>query len=235
MAPRKVPLITGEHYHIFTRSTMSAHIFQDTYDILIAEKCLRYYTRIESYPKFSYWLQNQNTIPLEYSNLLVLIEAYCIMPTHIHFLLKQVQDKGIELYMQKFLTSYSHYYNKKHHQFGSIFGGRFKATHIGTEEQFMHVSRYIHLNPTSAGIVKNPTDYPYTSLSIYLGGVPNLPIDPTYVLASFNSPANYLNFVNSRKDYQRKLQYLKSLLIDYDEDEPGSSLEITDPGSETKI
>ena len=230
MAKRKVPLVTGEHYHVISRSTMQTPIFQANSDLDIALKCLKYYAREDSFPKFSYWLHNQAKIPLDYSHLLVSIEAFCIMPTHIHLLLKQLSDKGIETYMQRLLTSYSHYYNKKHQQSGSIFAGRFRAVHIETEDQFMHVSRYIHLNPSSAGIVKDPLDYPYSSLNEYQKDIAIPPIDPSYVLDCFSSKESYLQFVLSRKDYQRKLQLIKYALIDYDE--PGSSSDYSEPGSE---
>lgn len=228
MPQRKVALVTGEHYHVISRSSLKRPIFTGN-DAVIAESCLKFYTRTESYPKFSYYLHTKDRPQLDYSARLVTIEAYCIMPTHFHLLLKQEVDSGIKTYLQRSLVSYSHYYNKKHREIGPLFSGRFKAVHIETEEQFMYVSRYIHLNPSSAGIVEDPQDYPYSSLNEYRKDIANLPIDPSYVLDCFSSKESYLQFVLSRKDYQRKLQYLKSQLLDYDD--PGSSLDDTEPGS----
>ena len=225
MPLRKTLLITGEHYHVFSRSSQKREIFLGI-DADIFQICLKFYTRTNLYPKFSYYLKHQKEFPLTYLDRLVTIEAYCIMPTPFHLLLKQEVDGGITDYLQRSLVSYSHYYNQKHQEIGPVFAGRFKAVQIETEEQFMHVSRYIHLNPTSVGLVGDPRSYPYSSIQDYQKISPDLPVDPSQVLGCFASKESYLKFVLSRKDYQRKLEYIKHTLIDYEYEsyEPGSKL-----------
>lgn len=230
MPARKIPLVTGEHYHIISRATAGAPVFSEVADARTFVDCLKYYSQINPSFKFSYFHKNPNPEDTKYDKLLVTIESYCIMPTHIHFLLKQNEDDGISMYMQRLLVSFSHYFNKKHRRIGQVLISPFKSVHIETEEQFMHVSRYIHLNPSSAGIVEDPLDYPYSSLYQYKSGQASGPVDPTFVLGCFSSKESYLRFVYSRKDYQRKLQYIKTSLLDYDD--PGSSLDYSDPGSE---
>ena len=54
------------------------------------------------------------------------------------------------------------------------FTGQFKAVLIETDEQLLHVSRYIHLNPATSYIVKDFVsllNYPWSSLPEYIGKV----------------------------------------------------------------
>lgn len=69
------------------------------------------------------------------------------MPNHFHFLIEQTADKGIASHMQRFINSYAHYVNIKYKRVGPLFQGLFKGVLIESDEQFLHVSRYIHLNP----------------------------------------------------------------------------------------
>lgn len=110
--------------------------------------------------------------------LLVEILAFCLMPNHYHLILKQKKDKGIVDFMRKIGTGYSMYFNQKNERVGSLFQNRFKATVVDTDQYFLQLSRYIHLNPI--GIItdqENPTwptkykflkQYRWSSLPDYL-------------------------------------------------------------------
>ena len=105
-------------------------------------------------------------------NFLAEIVAYCFMPNHFHFLLKQKANDGISKFIANFTNSYGRYFNSKNKRNGPLFQNRFRATRIETEQQLLHVSRYIHLNPYSAYLVKNLKElevYPYSSLPEYIG------------------------------------------------------------------
>jgi putative transposase len=69
------------------------------------------------------------------------------MPNHFHLLLRERIDSGISLFMQKLLTAYSSYFNKRHGRTGGLFEGPFLATHVGTDEYLKYLFAYIHLNP----------------------------------------------------------------------------------------
>ncbi|MDP1614709.1 MAG: transposase, partial [Methylococcales bacterium] len=47
-------------------------------------------------------------------DFIVNILAFCLMPNHIHFLLKQLQEGGISKFMQKMGTGYANYFNNKY-------------------------------------------------------------------------------------------------------------------------
>ena len=80
-------------------------------------------------------------------DLLVEIHCFCLMPTHYHLILRQIQDEGIYRFMHKLGTAYAMYFNLKYKRRGVLFEGRYKAKPIETDEYMIHLSRYIHLNP----------------------------------------------------------------------------------------
>jgi putative transposase len=73
-------------------------------------------------------------------------------------------EKGIK----NFFISYAKAINKKYSRVGSLFQGRYKISEIDTESYFTTVITYIHQNPLAAGLVKNITDYKYSSYNAYL-------------------------------------------------------------------
>jgi len=102
------------------------------------------------------------------SDLFVKIISYCIMPTHYHLLLEQVKDGGTEKFISKILNSYAKYFNLRHKRSGPLWSSRFKSVGVDDNEQLLHLTRYIHLNPTSAGYVSMPEDWQYSSYVEYI-------------------------------------------------------------------
>ena len=78
---------------------------------------------------------------------LVEIFAYCMMPNHFHLVVRQKEENGIATFMKKLTTAYSMYFNTKYEHSGTLFQGRFKSRHIGTEAYFRYIFAYVHLNP----------------------------------------------------------------------------------------
>lgn len=89
------------------------------------------------------------------------IGAYCLMPNHFHLLIREKIEGGLSLFMKKLLTSYSMYFNLKHHRTGALFEGRFKATHVAEDDYLNYLFAYIHLNPVK---IINP-GWPKTDLT----------------------------------------------------------------------
>lgn len=78
---------------------------------------------------------------------LVDIAAYCLMPNHFHLLIQEIEEGGISKFMQKLTTGYTMYFNKKNDRNGSLFQGKFKATHVADDRYLRYLISYIHLNP----------------------------------------------------------------------------------------
>lgn len=77
---------------------------------------------------------------------LVSVVAYCLNPNHFHLILKQVEKDGMSKYMKRLAGGYSRYFNEKEKRSGALFQGPYKAVHISTNEQLLHVSAYVNLN-----------------------------------------------------------------------------------------
>jgi len=219
MPGREIPLVTGEIYHIINRGLTAQTIFS----------CPRHYQR--SFELMLYY-QNQNP-PLRYSyfsaltssvkeeklnqlrnnkEILVEIFAYCFMPNHFHFLLKQMVDNGISNFLSKFSNSYTRYFNTKHKRIGPLFQGKFKSVLVSNEQQLIHLSRYIHLNPYSSGIVKslkNLSQYTYSSFPEYLGLTNNSICQKDMILDYFKKKNSYHDFVFDQAVIQRELDIIK--------------------------
>ena len=59
--------------------------------------------------------------------------AYCLMPNHFHFLIRQTTDRGIAEFMQSLVLKYVMYFNKKYKRVGSLFQSRYKTVLINWE------------------------------------------------------------------------------------------------------
>ena len=136
------------------------------------------------------------------------------MPTHFHFILRQMEEEGIRIFLQRLINSYAHYFNLKKNRRGPLFESAFQAVRVETEEQLLHLSRYIHLNPTTAYLVEHPKDYLFSSYRVYLEEEKNDLINPEAVISYFSSPKRYEKFVLAQKKYQCELNKIKHLLLE---------------------
>lgn len=214
MAVRKTILATGEIYHVFNHSVAGIPIFKGAREGNIFLEAMKFYLQPDPPTRFSIYRTSRNVFPIKLTSPIVTIICFCIMPNHFHLMLRQEKDDGIRQFMHRISNSFAHYYAIRNKQRGHIFEGNFKAVRVETEEQLLHLSRYIHLNPVTAYLVNKPEDYPYSSYRVYLGEESSEIVDPTVVLSHFSSREKYREFVMLQKDYQRKLQEIKHLLLE---------------------
>lgn len=212
MPRRKTYFSTGEFYHLFNRSLFRKPIFTQKRDLDIFMQQLQYYVQEKPPIKFSYYRQKPQRYNLDDKRLVAII-SYCLMPTHFHMAVRQEKERGIQIFMQRLLNSFSHFYQIRHKSSGPLFESSFKSVHIETEGQLMHISRYHHLNPVTAHLVENPDDYIYSSYQHYQSESCPLWLDPSYVLANFLNIKSYNKYVTDRKDYQRELESIKHLIF----------------------
>ncbi len=184
---RKKALSEGETYHIYNRGAHKQRIFTNESD----------------YSRFMLLLHLANSkAPVHLSNLLkqyqgrsfieifeneeinerlVDILAYSLMPNHFHLVVRQRGENGIATFMKKLATGYSMYFNTKYEHSGTLFQGRFKSSHIDSEEYFRYIFAYVHLNPLDIfqsnwktdslkdkkGVRKFLASYPHSSFPDY--------------------------------------------------------------------
>ena len=151
MANRNHTLVTGEYYHIYNRGNSKQNIFLDTQDYVIFQQFL-YLMNMEK--RITSREVGQSAYSYERDETLVSIGAYCLMPNHIHILLKQEQENGTSKFMQKLSTAYAMYFNKKYTRTGGLFEGAFKSKWVNEDIYLKYLYSYIHLNPTK---LQNPS------------------------------------------------------------------------------
>ncbi len=213
MPYRIIPFVNGEFYHIYNRGLEKKDIFTNQRDYTQFIKTLFYYQIQNPKPKFSTYRQSK-TFKIDPSKKIVDIVCFCLMPNHFHLLIKQLQDGGISEFMRRFIHSYTKYRNVKYNRKGPVFQGIFKAVLIETEEQLLHISRYIHLNPLVSSLVKDLNLFPWSSYKTYIGLENNPAIAKEEVLNFFPTPEAYQKFVLDQTDYGIKLELIKHAVID---------------------
>lgn len=210
---RKVPLITDEIYHVFNRGVNKGEIFFSESDYRRFLRAAVHYKTKDT--KFSYERLLNDPVSLRPLGLpKVQVLAYCLMPNHFHFLLKQLVDGGVTSYFRHLANSYSHYVGVKHKRVGPLFQGRFKNVLIQSQEQLIHTSRYIHLNPLIIDLVVDLRNYPWSSYPAYIQNFKDELVESAIVLQDFKTKADYERFVLDQEDYARTLEEIKHLLVD---------------------
>lgn len=135
------------------------------------------------------------------------------MPNHFHIIVKQQQDKGIYELLSKLSNSYTKYFNTKYNRVGPLFQGEFKAVEVETDEQLVHLSRYIHLNPVAASLVGKIEDYPWSSYLEYTNDTDSI-CSIQDVLAFFKGRSFYQKFVEDQISYAKQLNLEKRQFLD---------------------
>jgi len=179
MTNRNHVLTTGEYYHIYNRGNSKQNIFLDTQDYIIFQQLL-YLMNMER--RIALRDVTGSVYSYERTTPLVSIGAYCLMPNHVHILVKQIGNGGISKYTQKLFTAYAMYFNKKYIRSGGLFEGVFKSKHVTNDLYLQYLFAYIHLNPIKIHNVSwkedikrgkkvNPNHallYPFSSILDYL-------------------------------------------------------------------
>lgn len=219
---RKVVFRNDEIYHVFNRGLDRRSIFTDKNEFERVQKLIKFYKHKDIPIRFS----QVNHQPIEIkermlknlykSERIIDILAHCIMPNHFHFLLKQTDDKGISTFIANIANAYTKYFNTKHKRSGNLLEGVFKAVHIETEEQLIHVSRYIHLNPVASSIIPDGEleNYQWSSYPEYLSLSKEEISQKELILSMFKSVRDYREFVNDQIDYAKQLDAIKHLILE---------------------
>lgn len=148
-------------YHIILRGINRQNVFEDDKDRQRLIQTLAHYKDI-----------------CEYS-----IYAYCLMDNHFHLSLK-VGKEPLEQIMRRICGSYVFWYNQKYQRIGNLFQDRFKSEPIEDDKYFLTVLRYIHQNPIKANLVKDISEYQWSSYNDYIFNKGF--IDREFVLRIFN-------------------------------------------------
>ncbi|MDP2637992.1 MAG: transposase [Candidatus Levybacteria bacterium] len=144
--------------------------------------------------------------------------AYCLMPNHFHFFIKQKESRSIDNFMRSLGTRYTTFFNKKYKRVGSLYQGVYKAVLITSEPQFLHLSRYIHKQALASQgeslqswREKQPCSYPE-----YLGLRKTEWIHPEEILSYFDKTIPNLSY-QAFIGHNDESQILQKLTLEEDD------------------
>lgn len=186
MGYRRVPFAVDEYYHCYNRGVDKRVVFGRKKEYQRFQELL--YLANDTRPIQRSFLENyvhEEIFSLPRLQPIVAIGAYCLMPNHIHILIREIIDGGISRFMHKVGTGYTMYFNIAHQRVGNLFVKPFRSKHVDSDVYLQHVGNYIHLNPAElseagwkTGVVKNMRalevamrEYPYSGFADYNGAI----------------------------------------------------------------
>ena len=91
--------------------------------------------------------------------------AFCLMPNHIHLLIRQLNASGVASFLHSQHTRYAMYFNRKYKREGVLFEAKYKSKLVSTDKYLVYVSKYIHANPSR--LCTKVEDYLWSSMTYY--------------------------------------------------------------------
>jgi putative transposase len=180
MARRPRVHYPGGLYHVIARGNRGLKVFRRDQDYRLYLKFLEEYKKRYNF----------------------LLYAYVLMPTHVHFLI-EVGGVPLSKVMQSLQFRYTRNYNLRYQSWGHLFQGRYKAILCEKDSYLLELSAYIHLNPVRANLVKDPSEYPWSSYREYLKGGSVGLVNGSLVLSQFSNVKgrairDYVRFVKGQ-------------------------------------
>ncbi len=161
---RHCPLENQSVHHIYNKSIYRYELFTCKEEYQRMLELIQFYKYDGHSKPFSQFIRGKTILTPGVGKVtLVNVIAYCIMSTHVHFILQQLVDKGIETFMRRLLNAYSKYFNLRHNRRGPLWENRFGNRIILDEQGLNQRIMYVHYNPVKEGLVKTPQEWPYSS------------------------------------------------------------------------
>jgi len=145
----------NQSYHLYNRGNNKEALFKERRN---------YYHFLDLYKKYIYPMAD--------------LYAYCLLPTHFHFLIKIKSLSEIEDFYQDqsqiwrqvrtFLDTYTKSINKTYNRSGHIIEDRYSRKIVLKDDYFFQLISYIHQNPQTHGIVSDFRMWPYSSYQDYI-------------------------------------------------------------------
>lgn len=179
-------LLSQSYYHVMTRGNNKNTVFRFDVDYLFYLDLIRRYKK---------------DLPFE-------LYHYCLMPNHVHLLIKTNNESDFSLFMKKLNLSYFHYYRKQYGWTGHFWQDRFKSQPVGKDNYFIQCGKYIELNPVRANLVSDPKDYLYSSYRYYIEGINDDLINEDFLYVDLGKTEEL-----RRKKYEEIV--ISGIVIDY--------------------
>lgn len=170
--PRTARAIIGGHcYHLINRGNNQARLFHD-------------------YGDYAAFL---SLVAQTQQRLVVPILAACLMPNHLHLVVRPSGDGDLARWTHRLFTTHVRRHHRKYQTSGRLWQGRFKAFLIQEDYHLITVMRYVERNALRAGLVARAEDWHWSSLrwrTMQGKGQIELAQPPVAL------PASWVNYVN---------------------------------------
>ena len=173
MPRRNVKFACGHYYHIYNRGAGRHNLFIEKDNYLYVLRKTKEYI----------------------DEFCLAVIAYCLMPNHYHFLIRQDGEIGAGELVKRVFGGYSRAVNKRYDWSGTLFEGRYKARHVDSDNYLRQLCRYIHANPVKDGLVHSVQDWPYSNYLEWVGVRDGTLVDHAFVAEMFESAGMYEEFV----------------------------------------
>jgi putative transposase len=97
--------------------------------------------------------------------------SYCLMNTHIHFVVDACRA-DLSRAMHRLKGTYAQWFNWRHGLDGHLFQGRYHAIAVVSDWHLLELMRYVALNPVRAGMCMSPADWQWSSYGAVIGQRP---------------------------------------------------------------
>jgi putative transposase len=91
--------------------------------------------------------------------------ALCLMPNHIHLVVRPVEDRDIAKWLHWLCTTHARHYHKKYSTIGRLWQGRFKAFLVQDDHYLLTLIRYVERNALRKDLVQRAEDWRWGSLN----------------------------------------------------------------------
>jgi REP element-mobilizing transposase RayT len=171
--PRREPFVEGHYHHIYNRGAGRQAIFVEERNYIYALRLLK---RVASA-----------------CNIAVI--AYCLLPNHYHWQLRQDGETPAGKVPTRVFGSYTQASNRAYERTGTLFEGPYKALAVTVGAHFVNLCSYIHLNAVHHGLVDTPNQWPYSNYLEWIEKRPGTLVDRDLVRNYFAEPQAYEEFV----------------------------------------
>jgi REP element-mobilizing transposase RayT len=175
MPRRKVQFIQGGYYHIYNRGAGRQAILKEPRN-------------------YEHLLRRLKQIAQE---CFLTVIAYCLLPNHYHWLIRQDGDVSAGKLPTRVFGSYTQAFNKAYGHTGTLFEGPYQAIAVTRDVYLEYLCAYIHLNPVRHGLVETPDTWVYSNYPEWIGTRQGTLYDPGFVRERFEMPQGYQAYVQS--------------------------------------
>jgi putative transposase len=171
--PRRPQYLQGQYYHIYNRGANRQSIFYGKENYLFVLRRMREYSQ----------------------DLHITLVAYCLLPNHYHWLVRQEGVEAAGRLPQAVFNSYTKALNNRNNRSGTLFQGPYRVIHVQDDDHLLHLCRYIHTNPVRHGIAADLTLWPYSNYLEWIEQRNGVLVDRGFIRAHFGSAEQYRQFV----------------------------------------